>query len=1088
MRDILFKSFLFVVFFNTMVFAQVEEMPVSVRVNHTKSLSQFLDDLQDEFALIILYNPEEISEIRVEQLNVKDRSLKDLFDLLAKNYGIKYSFQNDLINVFGPNETVKESLINSGSINLNEVVATGYSNQRRNTLATSVSKLDTKVLENAPRGNAATALQGAIAGLKVTQNTGQPGSTPSITLRGGTDFNGGGSPLILIDNVPGSFYALNADDIESIEVLKDAAASAIYGARAANGVILVTTKKGKAGKSSISVKSRYTINKRAESKMKYMNAADFIKFNRMAISAYRDQIDPNGFTSYIEGQYPAGTGNNPYDSRFTTMVLTDKNKYLLNFDGWQTIQDPLNPSQKLIFQENKMSELFYQPSYGQDYNISFSGGNERGTYYLSLGHLDEKGLVFGSKFKRISANFNGSYKLSDKFKVSSSILYGHSNNTPNYLGNDYFVFQRAAGQPPTARIYNNNPDGSLSSDLQPGISYDFGNPLYYGDKFIRKNLEQRLTANLQFDYQFLPHFNLMLRGGHFTVNNRNERFNKAYLNGGRFIDARNASASHGQNFRNQITSVLSYQNKFGKHNLNLLLGLEYFRDNSWEMKAATKNSPIDLIYTMNVASEADGVPSTSTTEYAINSKFGQLNYDFDNRYLLGLTFRHDGTSRLAPGNKYEFFPGISLGWNLQNETFFKESLLNNVINTIKPRLSYGVNGNIEVLGNFSVFGAYTNSGIYNSKSGFLNTSLPNYGLKWEKSATLNFGLDLGLMNNRISLIADYFIRDVQDKLSDLNLPVWTGFNSIKVNNGILQNRGLEIELSADLIRNKDFKWNLSGTYYQVRNYAKKLPENGLDRNRQGGVQIYNPLTGKVEYVAGLQEGKRVGLDVVTAYVFDGVYKTQADIDAHAGRVVKFARNPNTRFLGDTKYLDLNGDNIIDYRDRKILGRTTPTFSGGLSSNLNYKNLNLFVKTDFAMGHLVTNLNRVRGITQVQGAQNGPQEIVNSWTPSNSDSNIPRFVFTDPQGNHKGGNGENYYDSNSIYWEKGDYLAIREITLSYDLDVSKINNAIGGLRLFLTGSNLHYFTKYSGNSPENGGLDYGRFPLPRAYTVGLSLTF
>lgn len=1090
MKKLLVSCSLAFFLFSGIVKAQLQEMPVSLSVDQPKELSLVLDEIQDEYSLLILYDVKALKGIQINNVKIKNQSLEKVLAELQKRYGIKYSIQNDMVNIFGPNEQIPDVSAYSSSINLNEVVTVGYSNQRRNTMATSVSKLDKKILENAPRANAATALQGTIAGLRVTQSSGQPGETPTITLRGGTSFTGAGEPLILIDNVPGSFYALNSDDIESIEVLKDAAASAIYGARSANGVILVTTKKGKTGKSSINIKTKFTYNDRQDSKMKYMNAEQFVKYNRLALGAYREQINANKFGAFLFGQNPAGTGNNPINSIYTTMVLTDQNKYLLGHEGWLTIDDPLTPGQKLIFQDNNNEDLFYQTSTSEDYNISFSGGNDKGTYYLSLGHLHEKGLVFGSDFKRISANFNGSYKITDKIKLSSSLLYAHSKNTPNYLGNINQVFQRIAGVAPTARIYNNNPDGSLSNQLQPGISKNFGNPLYYADKFYRNNLEQRLTANVQLDYKFLPNFNLMVRGGHFTVNNRNESFDKAYLEGGRLIDSRNASASHNQIFRNQMTSVLSYGNRFGNHNVSALLGLEYFKDNAWGLNAATKNSPIDLIRTMNVASEANGVPSSSTTEYAVNSRFGQVNYDYDDRYLLGLTFRQDGASRLAEGNKYEFFPGASFGWNLHNENFYRDSKLKSVFNIIKPRISYGVNGNIEVLSNYGVFGQYSSSGIYDSRSGFLNTSLPNYALRWEKSATLNFGVDLGLFNNRISIIADYFIRDVQDKLANLTLPVWTGFSSITVNNGILQNKGFELELKADVVRTQDFSWNISGTYYQVKNYAKELPNNGVDLNRQGGTQIYNPKTKKLEYVGGLQQGQRIGNDVITAYVFDGVYQTQQDIDEHKDRRVEFATNKTTRFLGDTRYKDLNGDNIIDYRDRKVIGRTTPDFSGGFNTSLSYKGFSVFVKTDFAMGHYAANGNRVKGIAQTQGAQNGPSEIVNSWTPDNPTSNIPRYVFTDPQKNHiaAGWDQGDQTNGNSLYWEKADYLALREISLSYNLPSDMVNNIFKEMRIFVTGTNLKYFTEYSGNSPERGGVDTGSYPLPRTYTVGLSLTF
>ncbi|MCW0483898.1 SusC/RagA family TonB-linked outer membrane protein [Gaoshiqia sediminis] len=983
---------------------------------------------------------------------------------------------------------------------LNEVVITGYSTQSRAEMTTSISKLNTKVLESAPRSNAATALQGTIAGLKVTQTTGQPGSTPSMVVRGGTSFSGTGSPLILVDGVPGSFYALNSDDIESMEVLKDAASTAIYGARAANGVILVTTKKGKVGKSNINFRAKFTSNERREDPMDYLGAADYVKFNRMAVKSAQEVMGYAWLDQFLTGNHAAATGNNTTNSIYTTMVLSDANRYLLNYEGWQTIEDPVNPGTTLIFQENQMNELFYQNSHAQDYSLSFDGGNEKGTYYLGLGYMDDNGLVFGSAFKRYSGTFNASYKLTDALKVSSNFIYAHSNqNLP--FDSEYNLFQRTAGLAPTSRIYNNNPDGSLSTDYQPGTYLGFGNPLYYRDKFIRYNLEQRLTGSVQFDYKFLNDFTLTVRGSHFTINNSNESFNKAFLNSGSLNTERAASASHRRTLRNQFTGLLNYKKTIqDKHNVSALVGTEYFEEKYFEFSAGTRLSPTDLIYTMNVGAEANGIPSSRHTGYEIASLFGQVNYDFDYKYLFGFTFRYDGTSRLG-NNKYGFFPGVSAGWNIHNEDFFSRSEVKRYVSKVKPRLSYGVNGNIDILSNFGVFGVYgpllDGNGrpiptIYDTQAGYLNTSLPLLDLKWERSTTLNFGLDLGLFDNRVTVIGDYFIRDVEDKLADLTLPLWTGFSGITTNNGTLRNKGLELQVNADVVKTNDFNWNLGLTYYRVRNFAQQLPENGVDKNRQGGTEIYDPKTGGTKYVGGLQEGERVGYDVITAYVFDGVYKTQAEIDEHADRTVEFAYRKNTRFLGDARWKDQNGDDVINYLDRVVIGRRTPDFTGGFTSDFSYKNFSLFVKTDFAVGHYIINGRRVKGISQTQGNQNGPLEIRDSWTPENPTSDVPIFTLVDRQRNHlaAGGDQGSMDHSSSRMWEKGDYLALREVTLSYDLSGKVVKDLFQNMRLYVTGSNLAYFNDFSGSSPEESGdgIDMGRFPLPRTVTFGVNVTF
>lgn len=986
--------------------------------------------------------------------------------------------------IVGDQSVINVSLTENSAV-LDEVVVTGYGTQTRAKLTTSIAKLDTRILETSTRSNAGTALQGIVAGLRVTNTTGQPGSTPSITLRGGTNFNGSGSPLILVDGIPSSFYALNADDIESIEVLKDAASTAIYGARAADGVILVTTKSGKAGKANVNYKYRHSFNQERNSQQ-FLNAADFITYNRQSVAYYREATNrPNNFGAFLDGATGFGTGGNTTNSPFTTQFLSPENRYLLNQPGWETVVDPLNASKEILYFNNEVNDLIYQQSTIKDHYVSFDGGNDKGTYYLGLGHLDNDGLILGSGFKRISGKFSGTYKITDKFRVNSNLLYSHSNLNRSPLGSDDTVFRRFAGQPPTSRTYDTNPDGTLSNNLTPGTNASFGNPLYYQDKFVRKNLEQRLSAFVGFDYDLAKDLLLSVKASHFTVNNHDERFNRAYIEGNNLRSARFAGVSLGRTLRNQLTGTLNYSKGFGKNNVDVLVGGEYFKDNFFSSNAGTRFSPTDLIETMNAGSEADGIPSSFETEYLIVSNFGRVLYDFDNKYLASFTYRYDGTSRLG-NNKYGFFPGVSLGWNVHEENFFKNVFTSNIVSKIKPRLSYGVNGKVDALSNYGVFGAYGSQGVYDGQTGYANTSLPTLDLRWERSTTLNFGLDMSFLNNRLSMLADYYIRDVNDKIADLTLPYWTGFSSIQTNNGTFRNRGFELQLNGDIIRKKDFSWNAGFTFFTNRSFVVSLPDNGNEFNRQGGTQIFNPATGELEWVGGLQEGKRVGLDEVVVYVQDYIYKDQAAVEAHADREDVLLPNRFKRYPGDVAWVDVNNDNIINQSDRRVIGRTTPQFFGGFTSNLTYKNFALFVKTDFAGGHIIYNHIRGKGYAQTQGNLNQPVEVLNSWTPENTDTDLPRFIFVDAQNNILRGDGNT--SRNSRFWEKGDYLALREVTLSYNVPANLTKGVFKNASIYATGSNLHYFKSYSGDSPEEGGSQQGNFPMPKTYTAGVSLTF
>lgn len=987
---------------------------------------------------------------------------------------------------------------------LSEVVVTGYSTQNRRTMTTSIAKLDNKVLESASRSNAATSLQGTIPGLRVTQTTGTPGATPSIVLRGGLTFSSEGSaPLILIDGVPGSFYGLNSDDIESMEVLKDAASTAIYGARAANGVILVTTKKGKSGRSSVNFRSKISFNTRPTNKQEYLGAEDYIRMNRIGVANTRMvRNDPNMYGAFLTGAHGAATGNTSFNSVYTTQYLTDANKYLLDKPGWATMVDPLDGTKTILYQvqSNDFSELFLQNSGAEDISLSFDGGNDKGSYYLGLGMLNDKGMVINSGFKRYSATFNGSYNITPKLKASSSVMYLYS-STQSPFESVTDLFRRVQGMAPTTRLYYTNDDGTDTTNPFPGTYSGFANPQYYADKFERDNLEQRISGNVQLDYKITDKLTATLKGGHLMISNDAEVFVHAYQNGiaAAMNTDRVSSYSRSRNQTNQFTALLNYRNTFAKkHSLSALAGFEYLHNKLFTVSAATRKAPTDLIATM-AGSESNGVPASAKTEYAIASILGQVNYDYDMRYLVGLTFRYDGTSRLM-NDKWGFFPGISLGWNVHNESFYKGSKLSKYLNSIKPRISYGVNGNIDALGNYTVQGLYAASGIYNGNKGYYNTELLNAGLRWERSTTLNFGLDLGAFNNRVTLMADYFVRNVYDKISGLTLPTYLGITSVQTNNGTLQNRGFELQINADVIKTKDFTWNVGFNYTKVRSYAVSLPNNGVDKNRIGGHEVYDPASGKDIYIGGIQEGERLGWDLIVGYVHDGVYKTQADLDEHAGRRVEFAATKDKQFLGDTRWKDLNGDNVINSKDRVAFGRSTPDFTGGFNTSVSYKGFSLYLKTDFAVGHKLYNGMRLVGITQTQGNQSGYTEILDTWSPTNSNSNLARYDFTDQQNNHSAGArvffGASAAGSSSYFLEKGDYLAFRELTLSYTHSKPLFKGFIKSARVYATGTNLFYLTGFTGNIPEastnvddnTNAVDAGRYPIPQTFTFGLNLTF
>jgi len=985
-------------------------------------------------------------------------------------------------------QTVVNVTLTEAITAIDEIVVIGYGTLERSRMTTSVSKIDDRILENVPRSNVGTALQGSIPGLRVVNISGQPGLTPSIVMRGGTEWDGSGSPIVIIDGVVSSLYALNSEDIASVEVLKDAAATSIYGARAANGVILITTKRGKKGDAQVRYSYKFGLNK-PRMGLDYVGAEDYIKYNRLAWKKYVELTGRTNFNTYILNPAVGWTATgNTDNSTYTTQYLTPENEYLLN-EGWKKMKDPLygqniagiNFDQEyIIFQDHDMVDLYLQDSYVHDHHLSLLGGGEQGTYALGIGYMDDKGICLGSGFKRITGNLNADYQITKNIKISSTISYANSSLSNTFVNRISWIFQRYAGQPPTSRIYN--ADGSLN----PGLNISFGNPLYYKDKFLQSNLEQRIRTALSLDWNILPKLKFTLSGNYFNINNTNESFNKAFRSGGTYYTDRNAASNFRRNQTMQFNAMLKYSTSFTNgHSISALLGTEYYDYNLFTMETGTRGSPTDLIPTMNVASE----PRYASSFYTGNrllSALGRVNYDYQLRYLVQFNFRYDGSSKLAD-NKWGFFPGISVGWNIHNESFYTGSGISNYITTLKPRISYGVNGNVDNLSDFGVFGSYSLSPIYNGQRGYYNTSLPQLGLKWESSTTFNLGLDAGFFNDRIRLMADYFIRDVKDKVAPYALPYWTGFTSINTNIGTLTNKGFETELNARVIDQPGgFSWDVGATVYTVKNFVKKLPDNDLPKNRQGGNQIYDPDAGEVIWVGGLQEGERVGSDLVVAHIQEYIYSSDQEVNEHAGRydAYHYSGLGYTRYPGNVAWKDVDKNDTIDYRDRVIIGRTTPDCVGGITTSLSYKGLVLFARADYQIGHLVYNQVRSRNMGQVQGSQNVHTEVLDSWTPDNPDTDVPMYIFVDAFADH----GPTSARKNSRYWEKGDYLCLREITLSYNFPASYMPKFLKSVKLYLSGSNLVYFTKYMGALPESGGTDSGRYPLPRTYTMGINVTF
>lgn len=998
---------------------------------------------------------------------------------------------------------------------LDEVVVVGYGTQSRGKLTGAVSSVDAKALQSVPRTNVATALQGTVSGLRVQQTTGQPGATPSISFRGGTNFNGSGSPLFIVDGViVPSLYGINMEDVESIDVLKDAASTAIYGARASNGVVLVTTKRGKKGKTQVSYTFRRATNFVRRNPETYLNGEDYIRWNRRGLGSRFEsaQLDNNtgemnNTRNQLSGAWGWGVFNGwtVPDGRYSTQLLSNNNRGLLSDNRWKWMTDanPFNPGimDTILYLETtqrQLEDMILQRSTLQEHNVKFAGANDQGNFALSLGAIKDVGIVLGSDLSRLNMNFNGGLNVGKRMKIGLNVSGYSVKANPTYLTADGGggltggLIQRFGGIAPTARFVHD-----VTGEILPGVDGGtLGNPAYLSDKFINTTGEQRFSGIVNLEYNLLPGLKAIGSAGGFMRYTNAESFTRAYFSGtgGAFINTRNTSFSNVRTMQWQYNGFLEYSKDFGQHRVTVLGGGEYFEAQAYSYSAAGRGAATDFIPYLSAATEAVGIPFSGFNSWnRLTSAIGRVNYSYGNRFLATINARYDGTSRLST-YRYGTFPGVSVGWNMHNEAFWDKINLNGKISAFKPRLSWGTNGSIDPLGDFAAVPQYNNLGIYNGIGGFGATSLINTSLRWERATTFNAGFDLGLFNNRVTLIGDFFVRNVFDKLTSLPLPGYTGFTSFNTNLGQLQNKGVELEAKASIIQAKTptgLSWDVSANVYHVKNYAVQLPDNGQPNNRQSTTLVWDPKSNSLVHVGGLQEGRRIGLDEVWAPIYDGIYRTKEELDAAANLFNSYLPHINKRvkMLGDARWRDVDRNDTIDFRDMVYVGRTTPTVMGGFSTSLSYKRFSLFVQTDYALGFVIVNQNYLRGMSQVQGSQNGPVDIKNTWHPDNPNGSLPRFYWANHNRNYfRDAGGGTTAPAN--FWQKGDYLMLREVTLSYDVPAawlqSKLRNYITQARLYITGSNLHYFTSYNGTFPETGGNDVGRFPLPRTLVVGVNV--
>ncbi len=945
------------------------------------------------------------------------------------------------------------------SSNLNDVVVVGYGTQKKQNVTGAISSVPMQEIGDMPVSNVATALQGKIAGVVIQQNSGSPGRTPAIKVRGFGSISAGTSPLIVVDGniVPASVFGLlDAEEIEKIDVLKDASSAAIYGSRGANGVILVTTKKGRSGESRMSL-NVYTGFQQITKKLDVLNSQQYAEFSRDAANnAYLDNVpgaqisDPNSArpSNFLRYRYPRG---DLYD--------------WFNFD---------DPAKVAALPDHNYQDLIFRTAPISSYQFSAGGGTDKMQYSVSAGYLAQDGIIEKSAMDRYTLRANVVFKAAPKLTIGINI-------NPSYMVTqevrsdghwaDNGIINAALNAIPMAPIYK--ADGSYSSQAElaapynlPGITNPVANITEYNSDLKQTNL----LSNAYAEYAFLPNLKYRVSGNANIYQNRRNAYttSKMPLNQQLPPTAAVGSAFSEQGLSWLVNQVLTYNVTFNKvHNLEALVGTESNKLQFESSNAAGNTFANDIVQTLNAAGQPASVTSQKT-ENATVSYFARIAYNYKAKYLLNVSVRRDGSSIFGPENRFGTFPAASAGWRVTEEPFMQDLP---VLSELKLRVSYGLSGN-NAFSNFYPYAGNlgtSNYSFYNNVvTGLAISSLGNPALSWERNQQLDLGVDIGLIKNRISLTVDYYDRITKDLLLSVNVPTLTGFGSAFKNIGRMSNKGFEFGLNSYNLTG-EFTWNTGANLSFNRNKVLALGPTG-DRILSGSGVGETNVT-----MIGHPIGSFFG------YKQLGIFKDEADLHTNP--------HDNTTRPGDVKYQDVTGDGKIDANDRTIIGNNQPDFIYGMTNTFSYKNIDLSISVQGMQGGQILNLSR-RFFDNLEGGGNNLSIALDRWrSPENpGNGKVPRA------------NGRTTGNNNAVssrWVEDGSYLRIQHISLGYKLPKQLISRLkLQQVRIYAAAQNLYTWTSYTNFNPEvsnyegplTGGVDYGSYPLAKTVTFGINVGF
>ncbi len=964
---------------------------------------------------------------------------------------------------------------------LDDIVVVGYGTQQRQEVTGAITSVRSEEIQNIPVSSFENALQGRMAGVNVAESTGEPGASPQITIRGTGSISAGNSPLYVIDGVPittnrnlqsdigsqrGSFQppsanplaTINPNDIESIEVLKDASAAAIYGSRGSNGVILITTKQGSAGRTTVNFSSYMGVSN-VFNKPDMMNAEEII--------AYTKDARNNNYLQEIEvGKRPANPDYNPNNNagrpNVSNFLIPEK---YINWDGTDT----------------DWLDLVLSPAAMQNYDLSLSGGNQTTTYSFSTGYLDQEGIIEGSAFQRYTLRLGLTHKLNEDLRMGAnmnSALAQHDRLPANapYFGQPPGIIYSALVESPVIKPYNE--DGTINqrdnTSFLGGGTTTTSNPLAIM-KYISEDIQNtRIFGNLYTEYDVMDNLSFKSLLGYNL-----ESIQQSFYRGTQFL-YRNQSSPQpyaqtgaGNLFNWIWENTVNYNTMIGTdHKVNLVAGYTAQKERIERSTISSNGFTDDQITTINGGIVNSG--EEVIEEWSLVSALARLNYVFQDKYLLTATVRSDRSSRFGANNQTGIFPSVSFGWRANEESFLSGV---DEINELKLRASYGVTGNFEIP-NYGAIGLLSGANYVSGGSqlnGVAPSTSSNADLTWETSYQTNFGVDYALLNDRIYGSIDYYTTTTEDLLLFVTVPAASGFDVALTNIGEVENKGFELSLTS---RNMvgEFNWATDFNFAANENTVTKLGPEGDDILSSGA--------------AGARHITRIGDPIGSyyGYVVEGIYQSQAEIDA--APVDELVGSGGAR-PGDFRFKDVDGDGKITSNDRTVIGSYHPDYTFGLTNRFEYKNFDVNIFIQGVMGREVLNLT-ARHLKNGEANFNSYAVLNDRWISESNPGNGEH-----PRADRSSASHGNNNRPSSYQVEDGSYVKIKNLSFGYTLPDTFLNGAFSRARIYTAMTNVAIFTDYIGFNPEvnlqansslTPGEDYGAYPLSRTIQVGIDLAF